>query len=56
MVVSLRLEVTSDSGIPAVVEEIERDLAEAIQSSCGIPLKKVRTFVRSIGPEMSKLN
>jgi len=54
--VSLRLEVSSDSSIPTVVEQIERDLAEAINSSCGIPVKKVRTFVRSIGPEASKLN
>lgn len=56
VVVSLRLEVTSDSGIPAVVEQIERDLAEAINTSCGVPLKKVRTFVKSIGPESNKLS
>ena len=52
--IQLRLEVSADSSIPDVVEGIERELAATISATCGLPLKKVHTLVKSVGPESSK--
>lgn len=50
-----RLYVHANVSIPATVENMERVLVEAFSESCGLPVKRVHTVVKGVGPEQSKL-